>query len=65
MQFLLETVLFVAGLVVFFAFAFFAPSLFWIGFVIFLVFATVAFMLGYMRRRKNPEETLKEEITQL
>jgi len=65
MQFLLETVFFVAGLVIFFAFAFFAPSLFWIGFVIFLVFATVAFMLGYMRRRKNPEETLKEEITQL
>ena len=65
MKFLLETAFLFIGLVMFFAFAFFAPSLFWIGFVVFLVFATVAFILGYVRRKKNPEETLKEEITQL
>jgi len=65
MKLLLETVLSITGLVIFFAFAFFAPSFFWVGFVIFLVFAISAFILGYVRRTKNRGQTLKQVIAEL
>jgi len=64
MKFLLETVFFVAGLIVFLLVAFLVPSLFWIGFAVFLILAAIAFILGYFRRQNNPEQTL-EEVEQL
>ena len=64
MKFLLETALFVVGLVVFLAVAFLAPPFIWIGFAIFLILAAVAFVLGFLRRENNPEEAL-EEVEQL
>ncbi len=65
MKLLLETALSVTGLIIFFAIAFLFPSLFWIGFVIMLVLETAAFVLGYFRRSKNREQTLKEVVTEL
>jgi membrane protein implicated in regulation of membrane protease activity len=65
MKFLLETVFFVVGLVTFLSVAFLVPSLFWIGFAVFLVFAAIAFVLGFFRRQKNPVKALEEEIEQL
>ena len=63
MKFLVETVLSVTGLVIFFVFAFFISSLFWVGLVILLVFEAAAFILGYFRRTKNPEQTLEEVVS--
>jgi uncharacterized membrane protein SirB2 len=64
MKFLLETVFFVVGLIIFLLVAFLVPSLFWIGFAIFLVLAAIAFILGFFRRENNPEQAL-EEVEQL
>jgi uncharacterized membrane protein SirB2 len=64
MKFLLETILFVVGLLVFLSVAFLVPSFFWIGFVVFLVLAAIAFVLGFFRRENNPEQAL-EEVEQL
>jgi hypothetical protein len=63
MKFLLETALSVTGLVIFFVFAFFISSLFWVGLVVLLVFEAAAFILGYFRRTKNPEQTLEEVVS--
>ncbi len=63
MKFLVETALSITGLVIFFVVAFFISSLFWVGLVILLVFEAVAFVLGYFRRTKNPEETLEEVVS--
>ena len=60
MKFLLETIFFVVGLVIFLAVAFLVPSFFWIGFAVFLVLAAMAFILGFFRRENNPEQTLEE-----
>jgi hypothetical protein len=65
MKFLLETVLTITGLIMFLAFAFFVPSLFWVGLVILLILGAIAFILGYFRRTKESEKTLKEVITTL
>jgi hypothetical protein len=65
MKFLLETVLTITGLIMFLAFAFFVPSLFWVGLVILLILGAIAFILGYFRRTKDSEKTLKEVITTL
>ena len=65
MKFLLETFLLISGLVIFLAVAFFAPSLFWVGLVVLLILGAAAFILGYFRRTKNPEQTLEEAITTL
>lgn len=65
MKFLLETALSVSGIIIFFAIAFFVPSFFWIGLVFLLVLGTVAFILGYFRREKNPEQTLEEVVETL
>jgi predicted membrane protein len=63
MKYLLETVLSVTGLVIFFVFAFLISALFWVGFVILLVFEAAAFILGYFRRTKHPEQTLEEVVS--
>lgn len=65
MKFLLETALSVSGLVIFFCFAFFIPSLFWVGLIVFLILEATAFVLGYFRRKENSEQTLDEVITTL
>jgi uncharacterized membrane protein SirB2 len=65
MKLLLETVLSVSGILIFFAIAFFAPSFFWIGLVFLLVLETIAFILGYFRKKKNPEQTLEEVVETL
>jgi hypothetical protein len=63
MQFLLETVLTITGLAIFLAFTFFVPSLFWVGLVILLILGAIAFILGYFRRTKDSQQTMKEVIT--
>jgi len=65
MKLLLETVLSISGLVIFFAIAFFSPSLFWIGFIFLLVFETAAFIFGYVRRTKKRKKTLREVVEKL
>lgn len=65
MKYLLETALSISGLVIFFVIAFFYPFLFWVGFVFLLVFETIAFILGYVRKTKKPRQTLKEAIGEL
>ncbi len=65
MKFLVETILAVCGLVIFFAVAYFAPSLFWVGLAILLVLETMAFILGYFRRSKSSEEALEEVVDSL
>ncbi len=65
MKLLLETILSISGLVIFFLIAFFYPSLFWIGFVFLLVFETAAFVFGYFRRSKKRKKTLKEVVKKL
>ena len=65
MKFLLETTLSISGLVIFFVIAFLFPTFFWIGLVFLLVFETLAFALGYFRRTRKPNQTLKEVIETL
>ncbi len=65
MKLLLETILSISGLVIFFLIAFFYPSLFWVGFVFLLVFETAAFAFGYFRRSKKRKKTLKEVVKKL
>jgi hypothetical protein len=65
MKLLLETTLSIVGLVIFFAIAFFYPSLFWVGFVFLLVFEAAAFFFGYFRRSKKRKQTLKEVVKKL
>ena len=65
MKLLLETALSISGLVIFFAIAFFFPSLFWVGFVFLLVFETAAFIFGYVRRTRKRKQTLKEVVKKL
>jgi len=65
MKLLPETTLSISGLVIFFVIAFFFPSFFWIGLVILSVFEIIAFVFGYLRRKKKPRQTLKEVIKTL
>jgi uncharacterized protein HemY len=65
MKLLLETILSISGLVIFFVIAFLSPSLFWVGFVFLLVFETAAFVFGYFRRSKKRKKTLKEVVKKL
>jgi uncharacterized protein HemY len=65
MKLLLETTLSISGLVIFFAIAFFFPSLFWVGFIFLLIFETAAFASGYFRRSKKRKQTLKEVVKKL
>ena len=62
MRFLLETIVSVIGLAIFFIVALLIPGLFWFGFLLFLVLEVLAFALGYWRESRRHMEEVEEEL---